>query len=92
MGVSEKEKSVIGYLRNPHYYTMRKDVEIVRLDELDRDELLNLYGKMDMFIVEEHQFRMSIGSSDEMFVVELMHVKDIINNEIEKRDGALNTQ
>ena len=86
--LNEKEKFIVSYLRNPLIYVNRKDIEMVvhLIDELSNDEIIALYEKMDKYIEEEGHQRKELGSYDEMYVLELLTVKDRLQKEIEKRN------
>lgn len=83
--LSENEKTIVNYLRNPLFYVLRKDVKKPNLDELSNDELHALYDKMDKYIDEEGQKRRALGFYDEMYILELLSVKDRLLEEIKMK-------
>lgn len=86
MLLNEKEEDVISCLRNlvVRFNSSTKTVTEL-LSELTNEELLSLYNKMDNYIIEEGEFRTSIGSYDEFYVLELTSVKERLNKEYIKR-------
>lgn len=89
--LTEKEENVVKCLRSP---IVRLDKSIKtrseQLAELSNEELLSLYNKMDSYIVEEGEFRTSLGSYDEFYVLELSSVKEQLNKEYTKRNSSTN--
>lgn len=87
MVLTEKEKNIVEYLRNPILSIMRKDIQMSSepLSTLSNNGVLELYNKMDSYIDEEGKFRASLGLYDEMYVLELSSVKDKLKTEYEKR-------
>ena len=82
--LSDKETEIVRGLRYPIYKNgTRTSAEYLKM--LSDAELLALYEKMDSFIAEEGEFRRSLGSLDEMYVIELFSVKNKIKSEYEKR-------
>lgn len=82
--LSDKETAIVSGLRCPIFRVgTQSSAEYLKM--LSDSELLTLYGKMDSFIDEEGEFRRSLGSLDEMYVIELSSVKDKIKSEYEKR-------
>lgn len=86
MLLNEKEEDVISCLRNlvVRFNSSTKTVTEL-LSELTNEELLSLYNKMDNYIIEEGEFRTSLGSYDEFYVLELTSVKERLNKEYIKR-------
>ena len=82
--LSDKETEIVRGLRYPIYKNgTRTSAEYLKM--LSDAELLALYEKMDSFIDEEGEFRRSLGSLNEMYVIELFSVKNKIKSEYEKR-------
>ena len=82
--LSGKETAIVSGLRCPVFRIgTRSSAEYLKM--LSDAELLALYEKMDSFIAEEGEFRRSLGSLDEMYVIELFSVKNKIKSEYEKR-------
>lgn len=79
MILTEKENEVLMYLRNPLY----RDNKIMQcnnspVDELSDEEIIALYNKMDTIIEDDGNTRRSLGNFDEMYVLELLGVKDAL--------------
>lgn len=75
--LSDKEAEIVNGLRCPIYRNgTRTSAEYLKM--LSDAELLALYEKMDIVIAEEGEVRRSLGSYDEMYVIELSSVKDKI--------------
>ena len=87
MVLTEKEKEVLNCLRNP--IITQRDTSLV--DNLSDKEIISLYNKMDAIMEEEGNFRRSIGSFDEMYLIELCNVKEILFEECTNR-GLINKQ
>lgn len=84
--LNEKEQNIVNYLRFPMAYVSRKEVvSTVKLSEITLDELNSLYEKMDDYITYEGQQRRSLGLYDEIYIIELLNVKDRLKKEIDER-------
>lgn len=82
--LSDKETEIVRGLRYPIFRSgSRTGAEYLKM--LSDAELLALYEKMDSVIAGEGEVRMSLGSYDEMYVIELSSVKDKIKSEYERR-------
>lgn len=82
--LNDKEKFIVDYLRNPLAFVARKDVKTPAINELSNDELLELINKMDEYIEEEGQQKRVLGLYDEMYVLELISVKNSLKSEYGK--------
>ena len=86
MVLTETERKVIGYLRNPLFRTVIMAREKYSpVDDLSNEELVSLYNKMDAVIEDEGNNRRGIGCLDEMYIVELSSVKSFLHKECIKR-------
>ncbi len=86
MILTETESKVLRYLRCPSERIQEKRS---LLDDVSDEELVSLYNKMDAIIEEEGYTRRSLGSFDEMYVLELSHVKTSLLKEVNNRKGKL---
>ncbi|WP_113675816.1 hypothetical protein [Vallitalea guaymasensis] len=85
--LSEKEQKVIRYLRNPIYPIAQKGNEDF-IKDLSNEELIELLGKMDKYMEEERDYRISLGSYDEAWVIKLLSIKDMLKETIEERQAV----
>ena len=90
MILTEKEKEVLVYLRNPLYRAFK----IMQggnspVADLTNEELCSLYNKMDAVIEDEGNTRRSLGDFDEMYVLELSGAKDNLAKAIKRRGICL---
>lgn len=85
MILTKKEKNIIKNLRHPIVGTEIK-TRSETISELENEELLSLFNKMDSYIEEEGEVRRSLGLYDEMYIIELLAIKDTLNSEYEKRN------
>ena len=76
--LSEKEKSVLTSLLHPN---LIHEIVILLLNGLSDEEIEALYNKMDSIIKNEGINRRALGEYDEMYVVELLRVKEILHKE-----------
>lgn len=82
MILTETEKQVLKFLRYPF---VRMQAKYSPLNDLSKEEIISLYNKMDEIIEEEGRVRRSLGSIDEMYVLELFDVKNFLLQEINNR-------
>ena len=82
MKLTEKEKAVISYLRNP-LGMFREEGNPVK--ELLDNDVTALYNKMDDVIKDEGETRRALGDFDETYVLELASAKKVLGEEIKKR-------
>jgi len=86
ISLSDNEKDVINYLRNPVYACNRAKQGCGNpLENMSNEELLSLYIKMDTVIENEGNIRRALGCYDEIYVLELTGVKDILLKEYNSR-------
>lgn len=77
MVLTEIEKEVLVYLRNPSYRLKEAIQEQTSpINKLSNDEIVSLYKKMDAIIEAEGETRRAMGIYDEMYVLELLNVKE----------------
>lgn len=86
MLLTETESKVLRYLRNPFEMFRAKYFPI---NDLSNEDIVSLYNKIDAVIEDEGKTRRSLGNFDEMYVLELLSVKNFLLKEINKR--GLNT-
>ena len=93
MLLTEIENKVLNYLRNPTFSVN----EIMRgenrspVDDLSNVEIVTLYNKMDSVIEKEGNTRRALGDFDEMYVLELLGVKDKLLKECNNRGLNIST-
>lgn len=76
---------IVDYLRYPLNYISKSNIKRMEIEDLSNDEILTMYGKIDDYIEHEGKERRAFGSYDEMYVLELLNVKDRLKKEIDKR-------
>ena len=81
MILTETESKVLRYIRNS---LERMRVKHSPVDDLPDEEIVSLYNKMDAIIEDERITRRSFGNFDEMYVLELLRVKNSLLKEIKK--------
>lgn len=88
--LNEKEEALVNYLRNPLMYVARKsNMKKIEMQDFSTDEIIALNEKMDNYTNEVGEMYRSIGLYDEMYVVELLHVKDKLKVEVERRKMSI---
>lgn len=93
MPLTEIENKVLNYLRNPTFSIN----EIMRgenrspIDDLSNVEIVTLYNKMNSVIAEEGNTRRALGDFDEMYVLELLCVKEKLLKECNDRGLSIST-
>lgn len=84
--LNEKEETFVNYLRNPMYYVARKsNPKMLEMKDFTTDEIITLNEKMDNYTIEVGEIYRSLGIYDEMYILEISHIKDILKEELNRR-------
>ena len=85
MKLTETELEVINYLRYLHVRMNKKYHNYSPVQNLSDKEVVSLYNKIDLIIVDEGSIKRSFGIYDEVYMIELNGVKSSLLHEIENR-------
>ena len=87
MVLTEKEREVLMYLKNP-FPSMGMGASqggYSPVYDLSNEEIVSLYKKMDAIMEYEGNVRRSLGNFDEMYVLQFSGLKGTLLREIEGR-------